>query len=509
VTEITGGTDLEGQTVLVTGGARGGRRLARALAARGASVVLAQRRPGPPETGVEPRALDPADPDALRAFAKALLAEPGELHALVLLGPEPDAAFALTGLLLERLLESAAPVRGRRARVVIAARLHPLGRSRPALLSFARGLHTRLKDAGLSPRLRCAAAAGLPAVARAVGDPDLRNGVLVGPAGWAGRLGSLASRSLPRARDDAEAWAECERRAGVSYDVLKERTVHLESRRRELLAGPRGISAMIRVKNEEEFLYPAVKSIAGCVDEILLIDNLSSDRTPEIIRTLAAEHPDKVVPLAYPHRVARWGVENRDAAAGAANAPHAVHVYYNWCLERCTRPFVLKWDGDMVALDRFGEWLERWRRSDRLVLAFCGANVHPDRRHLLAARCTDQAELEARLDGSGVPDWATWLTYDRAESRLFPHWGARFEGTWGWVEAQESPFIRGTQRVRNRLEPDEPCFLHMKFCKRDPWTGYTPELAKVISDNIDVGPPLTDDQRAALEHWGLDRPGDS
>ncbi len=40
------------------------------------------------------------------------------------------------------------------------------------------------------------------------------------------------------------------------------------------------ISAMMRVKNEEEFLAASVLSIADFVDEIVIIDNLSTDNTP-------------------------------------------------------------------------------------------------------------------------------------------------------------------------------------------------------------------------------------
>jgi hypothetical protein len=70
---------------------------------------------------------------------------------------------------------------------------------------------------------------------------------------------------------------------------------------------------------------------------------------------------------------------------------------------------------------------------------------------------------------SGRSSPPTRLTYDSVEPRLFPHWEAHFDGSWEYLEAHVSPFFFGTQRRRARLEPDEPCFLHMKFCKRDPF----------------------------------------
>ena len=43
---------------------------------------------------------------------------------------------------------------------------------------------------------------------------------------------------------------------------------------------------MVRVRNETEFLYPAVKATADAVDEIVLVGNLSSDAGPAIIERL-------------------------------------------------------------------------------------------------------------------------------------------------------------------------------------------------------------------------------
>jgi hypothetical protein len=129
--------------------------------------------------------------------------------------------------------------------------------------------------------------------------------------------------------------------------------------------------------------------------------------------------------------------------------------------------------------------------------------VHPEGRHLAAARVTDAAALEAQLDVPGLPEWATRLTYDSVEPRLFPSWEARFDGSWGWVEAHVSPFFFGTQRRRTRLAPDESCFLHLKFCKADPFGYYTADLAKVIRENLITGPALSDEEAATLAGWNL------
>ena len=45
-----------------------------------------------------------------------------------------------------------------------------------------------------------------------------------------------------------------------------------------------GVSAMLRVKNEASKIYYALKSIYQVFDEIVLVDNASTDRTLEIAR---------------------------------------------------------------------------------------------------------------------------------------------------------------------------------------------------------------------------------
>ncbi|MCM2270292.1 MAG: hypothetical protein NDJ75_09330 [Thermoanaerobaculia bacterium] len=268
---------------------------------------------------------------------------------------------------------------------------------------------------------------------------------------------------------------------------------------------PRRISAMLRVRNEEEFLAPAVRSIAPLVDELVLIDNRSDDRTPEIARQLAEEWPGKLVRLDYPHTIRRVGAETRQLAespAGAAS-PELSANYYDWCRRQLRHPFAFKWDADMVALPELAATLAEWRRSRALVLVLRGANVHADRRHQAASRSSDHAALAARLASPGLPRWAAALGYDAPEPRLFPRRFARYSPRIGWTQTLDSPFYgRGVPDDLCRRE-EAPRYLHLKFCKRQPFAGYTPDLAQVIADNLTPGPPLPPAWLAVLDHHRL------
>lgn len=267
------------------------------------------------------------------------------------------------------------------------------------------------------------------------------------------------------------------------------------------------VSAMIRVRNEEEFLYPSIKSIADCVDEIVIVDNLSTDGTPAIIEALRREHPDRVVCYQYPHEIRKVGRENWELASSpsARSSPHLSANYYNWCLRRCTKPFVLKWDGDMIAMEAFYRALEEWRQADKPIMVFNGANVHPDLQHLIAARSSDREKLLASLSVPGLPRWVTSLTYDHPEARVFPRFLAKYESTMRWTQRLATPY-RDQFGSRCCHQVQEVCYLHLKFCKRDPYSGYSSDLKEVIASNVTVGPSLSPEYREQLRRWQLDRP---
>jgi glycosyltransferase involved in cell wall biosynthesis len=271
--------------------------------------------------------------------------------------------------------------------------------------------------------------------------------------------------------------------------------------------GPKRISAMVRVKDEEEFLYPAIRSIVDHVDEVVVVDNLSSDRTPEIIAALKQEYPGKLACHVYPYRIRRRGRENWELASTpqGRNSPYLLSTYYNWCLQRCSMPYILKWDGDMIATAELLPTLQAWRQSSAAALAFLGVNVHPDRRHLIAAKLSDPAEIVKPLTIPRAPKWVPTMTYTYPEWWLFPSVGARFTNDVWWCETLQSPYLTFHWAVTRRFEQrtDEPCYLHLRFCKRQPFTGYSDDFREMIRANLAVGPPLQAGWKALLDQWEI------
>lgn len=92
---------------------------------------------------------------------------------------------------------------------------------------------------------------------------------------------------------------------------------------------PAGLTAIVRVRDEEEWLEPALRSIAVIADQIVVGDNGSRDRTPEILARLGGELGARLEVLTLPEL---------DIAA-----------LTNALLERARFRWVFRWDADFVA----------------------------------------------------------------------------------------------------------------------------------------------------------------
>ena len=105
---------------------------------------------------------------------------------------------------------------------------------------------------------------------------------------------------------------------------------------------------MLRVKNEERFIRKCIQGIVGVFDEIVVIDNGSTDSTNAILRELSEsdELRDRLKIHQYPFSIARCGPEH---AATNEFSLSSLAYYYNWCLSKCKYSLVVKWDADMYS----------------------------------------------------------------------------------------------------------------------------------------------------------------
>ena len=113
----------------------------------------------------------------------------------------------------------------------------------------------------------------------------------------------------------------------------------------------KGVSAMLRLKNEEANIKSVLISCLKVFDEIVIIDNNSTDETMNIVasvRDIQSSYAEKIKTFAYPFDIARCGQENYECAE---NSVHSLAFFYNYCLSLCEFSHVFKWDGDMILPD--------------------------------------------------------------------------------------------------------------------------------------------------------------
>ncbi|MFC1826157.1 glycosyltransferase [Thermodesulfobacteriota bacterium] len=90
-----------------------------------------------------------------------------------------------------------------------------------------------------------------------------------------------------------------------------------------------GISVIIRVKNEADWIKPSVQSIKSIADEIIVVDNGSTDGTYEYLEEMVYRDKKFIKLFRQP------------------DLDHC--TLSNYALEKTTFRWVFRWDGDMVA----------------------------------------------------------------------------------------------------------------------------------------------------------------
>jgi glycosyltransferase involved in cell wall biosynthesis len=92
---------------------------------------------------------------------------------------------------------------------------------------------------------------------------------------------------------------------------------------------PQGISVIMRVKDERDWIELSVESIKKIADEIIVVDNGSTDGTYEILKDIA-DREKELIKL--------W------------QKPELQHCdLSNFALEKTSFGWILRWDGDMVS----------------------------------------------------------------------------------------------------------------------------------------------------------------
>ena len=137
-----------------------------------------------------------------------------------------------------------------------------------------------------------------------------------------------------------------------------------------------GISLVIRAKNEELNVKMCIESVIDLVDEIIFVDNGSTDNTYKLMIDYAMKY-DKIKLYKYNISVSRAGQAHKNAIE--TGDPNTLGLFYNWCLSKCTKYIVFKWDADFLCIrNNFVDLVNNYNlrnREDKLAIWFTGLTL--------------------------------------------------------------------------------------------------------------------------------------
>lgn len=135
-----------------------------------------------------------------------------------------------------------------------------------------------------------------------------------------------------------------------------------------------GLSAMLRVKNEAEYIKQSILSIINDVNEVVVVlQGKQSDNTKEIVLELKKTYDIKL--FEYPYDSFPNGPGHSKQKIGSV---YERAYFYNWCLSKTTYSYAMKWDGDMIATAHTIPTILKFINSYDVVY-FCGWEMVNDK----------------------------------------------------------------------------------------------------------------------------------
>lgn len=224
---------------------------------------------------------------------------------------------------------------------------------------------------------------------------------------------------------------------GVHFENIEGHTAWNISRQMYENRKP-GLSAMVRLKNEAQFLEYSIASIIDWHDEICLFpQGIQRDRTLDICYHLASAHPDKVKVFPYPYESVVNGPGHHMQPRGSASERA---YFYNWCMSKTTREFVNKWDGDMIAYDWLGKRVRDEMKS-RDGVYFRGIDLAGPKLEFESRNRNTASELRVHR----VTEEAFYYTHTHCEHLS----------------------IASFNKIENVTKIREHAFIHLKWCKSE------------------------------------------
>ena len=133
---------------------------------------------------------------------------------------------------------------------------------------------------------------------------------------------------------------------------------------------PIGVSGMLRVKNDAEFLSDCIDSCIGALDELIICYQDCTDNAPEIIYRKQQQYPNKIKVYFYAAPVFCFNLTEEEKAFVSSLPDDSVHKlcnYYNYTLSKVTYRYALKIDADQIYFaDKLKRYCDAYRSTKEI-----------------------------------------------------------------------------------------------------------------------------------------------
>lgn len=112
-----------------------------------------------------------------------------------------------------------------------------------------------------------------------------------------------------------------------------------------------GISGIMRVKNDAQFIEASIDSCIDALDELVIVYNDCSDNSPELIEKKRRQYPDKIKVYEYKYKVYSVNLTEEEylyAKSLPFDSPHLLCNYYNFALSKVSYKYAMKIDADQL-----------------------------------------------------------------------------------------------------------------------------------------------------------------
>lgn len=114
---------------------------------------------------------------------------------------------------------------------------------------------------------------------------------------------------------------------------------------------PNGVSGLMRVRNDAEFIIPCVESCIDALDELIIVYNDCDDNSPQVIEVLQKRYPTKIKAYHYKYKIIAWNLTQEEIEGIFSNTipqENTLAGYYNFTLSKATYRYAMKIDADQI-----------------------------------------------------------------------------------------------------------------------------------------------------------------